>query len=203
MPTAALSAAAGMAWQPQQCQRASHLELVASAACAAGPAAPRRGRLALPGRRELRGALLIVSALLLTAVSPGFLVPTAPGAGAPRPLARPAAPPLREAPPLAGASAAGPVGVGPVSVSQTAAGVAAEVPATVRRAGHGLLGFLPQGCEDDFECNDGKANFPLQCCEVPLLGSFCCEPDNYTPVQQTPAYVPLPVPVEDPWQQRR
>lgn len=56
---------------------------------------------------------------------------------------------------------------------------------------------LPQGCEDDFECNDGKANFPLQCCELPLLGKFCCEPSDYEPVPQNPAYVPLPVPVDD------
>ena len=35
---------------------------------------------------------------------------------------------------------------------------------------------LPQSCEDDFECNGGRANFPLQCCELPLLGKFCCAP---------------------------
>ena len=58
----------------------------------------------------------------------------------------------------------------------------------------------PPGCEDDFECNDGKANFPLQCCEMPLLGKFCCEPpDDFatgTPTEM-PAYVPLPVPVDE------
>lgn len=60
---------------------------------------------------------------------------------------------------------------------------------------------LPHGCEDDFECNDGKANFPLQCCELPVLGKFCCQPDDFEPTPSTPAYVPLPVPT-DPWQQR-
>merc|ERR1712079_457582 len=41
--------------------------------------------------------------------------------------------------------------------------------------------FLPQACEDDFECNDGAANFPLQCCDMPLLGKWCCEPDDFIP----------------------
>lgn len=63
----------------------------------------------------------------------------------------------------------------------------------------GWLPGLPQGCEDDFECNDGKANFPLQCCELPILGKFCCEPDDYRPARM-PAWQPLPVPVDDqPW----
>lgn len=63
------------------------------------------------------------------------------------------------------------------------------------------LGFgFPQTCEDDFECNDGRANFPKQCCEFPLLGNFCCEPDDgYEPMREDPAYVPIPVPA-DPWQ---
>mmetsp|Transcript_62343 Transcript_62343/g.201014 ORF Transcript_62343/g.201014 Transcript_62343/m.201014 type:complete len:324 (-) Transcript_62343:762-1733(-) len=55
---------------------------------------------------------------------------------------------------------------------------------------------LPQSCEDDFECNEGRANFPLQCCELPLLGNFCCEPGEPAPQQQRPAYVPLPVPLD-------
>jgi len=60
--------------------------------------------------------------------------------------------------------------------------------------------FFPQGCEDDFECNDGAANFPLQCCEFPLAGKWCCEPDDFIPVPQSPALVPIPVPVDDePW----
>lgn len=61
----------------------------------------------------------------------------------------------------------------------------------------------PQGCEDDFECNDGKANFPLQCCELPIIGKFCCEPDDFRPNARLPAYVPLPVPVEEPWQREQ
>lgn len=68
---------------------------------------------------------------------------------------------------------------------------------TARAAGFSF--GLPQGCEDDFECNDGKANFPLQCCEMPLLGKFCCEPPDFTEGgvrNEMPAYVPLPVPVD-------
>eukprot|EP00929_Paragymnodinium_shiwhaense_P108872 TRINITY_DN75220_c0_g1_i1.p1 TRINITY_DN75220_c0_g1~~TRINITY_DN75220_c0_g1_i1.p1 ORF type:complete len:391 (+),score=61.97 TRINITY_DN75220_c0_g1_i1:115-1287(+) len=67
-----------------------------------------------------------------------------------------------------------------------------------QRRGVGLFGLLPQTCDDDFECNDGKANFPLQCCDVPILGKFCCQPDDYEPAPTQPAYVPIPVPVEDP-----
>jgi len=69
---------------------------------------------------------------------------------------------------------------------------------TARGAG-GWLPGLPQGCEDDFECNDGKANFPLQCCEMPLLGKFCCEPpdDFATGVPDIPAYLPLPGNLKD------
>lgn len=57
---------------------------------------------------------------------------------------------------------------------------------------------LPQSCSDDFECNGGRANFPLRCCELPIIGSFCCEPDN-EPSSREPAYVPLPVPAREPW----
>eukprot|EP00931_Biecheleriopsis_adriatica_P074988 TRINITY_DN48952_c0_g1_i1.p1 TRINITY_DN48952_c0_g1~~TRINITY_DN48952_c0_g1_i1.p1 ORF type:complete len:364 (+),score=41.93 TRINITY_DN48952_c0_g1_i1:52-1143(+) len=74
--------------------------------------------------------------------------------------------------------------------------------ASARSAGSWLPG-MPQGCEDDFECNDGKANFPLQCCELPLMGKFCCEPpDDFAQgTPKMPAWVPLPVPVEEePWQ---
>jgi len=60
-----------------------------------------------------------------------------------------------------------------------------------------LFSFLPQACEDDFECNDGAANFPLQCCEMPLIGSWCCEPDDFVPVPQRPAWVPIPVPADE------
>mmetsp|Transcript_45536 Transcript_45536/g.105558 ORF Transcript_45536/g.105558 Transcript_45536/m.105558 type:complete len:396 (-) Transcript_45536:95-1282(-) len=67
-----------------------------------------------------------------------------------------------------------------------------------RQAFPDWMSFLPEGCEDDYECNDGKANFPLQCCELPVLGRFCCEPDNAVPIPSQPSFVPLPVPVEDP-----
>uniref|UniRef100_A0A7S2BF97 Uncharacterized protein n=1 Tax=Alexandrium andersonii TaxID=327968 RepID=A0A7S2BF97_9DINO len=64
-------------------------------------------------------------------------------------------------------------------------------------AGARWLPGLPEGCEDDFECNEGRANFPLQCCELPLVGKFCCEPGETASVPETPAWVPLPVPVND------
>jgi len=68
---------------------------------------------------------------------------------------------------------------------------------TQRRAS--WLPSIPKSCEDDFECNDGKANYPLQCCELPLIGTFCCEPDQFQgqPGTEMPAYVPLPVPVDE------
>mmetsp|Transcript_5763 Transcript_5763/g.11792 ORF Transcript_5763/g.11792 Transcript_5763/m.11792 type:complete len:196 (+) Transcript_5763:50-637(+) len=75
-----------------------------------------------------------------------------------------------------------------------------ETTSVVRHAGSWLPSW-PQTCEDDYECNDGKANFPLQCCEFGL-GNFCCEPDDFRPAPADPALVTLPVPVEDPWQQR-
>ncbi|CAK9108341.1 Hypothetical protein (Fragment), partial [Durusdinium trenchii] len=58
---------------------------------------------------------------------------------------------------------------------------------------------LPQSCEDDFECNGGRANFPLQCCELPLLGKFCCKPPDGdpSPDAKDPAWLPLPVPSND------
>eukprot|EP00930_Biecheleria_cincta_P071645 TRINITY_DN59118_c0_g1_i1.p1 TRINITY_DN59118_c0_g1~~TRINITY_DN59118_c0_g1_i1.p1 ORF type:complete len:405 (-),score=63.10 TRINITY_DN59118_c0_g1_i1:441-1655(-) len=68
----------------------------------------------------------------------------------------------------------------------------------------GWLPGMPETCEDDFECNDGKANFPLQCCELPVMGKFCCEPPD--DIEQNggirmPAWVPIPVPVrEAPWE---
>eukprot|EP00929_Paragymnodinium_shiwhaense_P056694 TRINITY_DN28381_c0_g1_i1.p1 TRINITY_DN28381_c0_g1~~TRINITY_DN28381_c0_g1_i1.p1 ORF type:complete len:236 (+),score=20.85 TRINITY_DN28381_c0_g1_i1:271-978(+) len=66
------------------------------------------------------------------------------------------------------------------------------------RAALPLTAALPQFCEDDFECNDGKANFPLQCCKFPVLGNICCEPDDFeTKPSQDPAYVPLPVPAQE------
>lgn len=68
----------------------------------------------------------------------------------------------------------------------------------------GWLPGMPESCEDDFECNDGKANFPLQCCELPVMGKFCCEPPD--DIEQNggirvPAWVPIPVPVDEaPWE---
>lgn len=52
----------------------------------------------------------------------------------------------------------------------------------------GILRFaMPSPCEDDFECNNGTANYPLQCLlphecnqnlpEMFAIGRFCCEPD--------------------------
>lgn len=88
--------------------------------------------------------------------------------------------------------------VGTTPVSARRPGDSAPRSAPARSAGS-LLPFLPKGfgCEDDFECNDGKANFPLQCCELPILGKYCCEPPDAEPVSRTPAYVPIPVPVDN------
>jgi len=69
------------------------------------------------------------------------------------------------------------------------------------RLAGGWMPSMPQMCEDDYECNDGKANFPLQCCELPVLGKFCCEPDEFRPIPSAPAHVTLPVSVQDQWPQ--
>jgi hypothetical protein len=58
---------------------------------------------------------------------------------------------------------------------------------------------MPQTCEDDFECNGGKANFPLQCLDV-LVAKICVDPDDFQQSSQTSpelAYVPLPVRADD------
>mmetsp|Transcript_23938 Transcript_23938/g.55254 ORF Transcript_23938/g.55254 Transcript_23938/m.55254 type:complete len:154 (+) Transcript_23938:89-550(+) len=68
-----------------------------------------------------------------------------------------------------------------------------------REAGASWLPALPQTCSDDYECNDGKANFPLQCCEVMMM-KFCCEPDDFMPTPNRPAFVPIPVPVDTPYE---
>lgn len=86
-------------------------------------------------------------------------------------------------------------------VGASITGARNQSPRTALHAGS-WMPSLPQSCEDDFECNDGKANFPLQCCEIPLIGGFCCEPPDYEPVSENPAYVPLPVPVQEPWMGR-
>eukprot|EP00930_Biecheleria_cincta_P075434 TRINITY_DN62602_c0_g1_i1.p2 TRINITY_DN62602_c0_g1~~TRINITY_DN62602_c0_g1_i1.p2 ORF type:complete len:167 (-),score=19.90 TRINITY_DN62602_c0_g1_i1:221-676(-) len=73
--------------------------------------------------------------------------------------------------------------------------------ATVLSAASWLPG-LPQTCEDDFDCNDGKANYPLQCIDF-VIARMCADPDDFMQKQEgltTPAYVPLPVPVDKaPW----
>eukprot|EP00930_Biecheleria_cincta_P057994 TRINITY_DN43860_c0_g1_i1.p1 TRINITY_DN43860_c0_g1~~TRINITY_DN43860_c0_g1_i1.p1 ORF type:complete len:345 (-),score=32.34 TRINITY_DN43860_c0_g1_i1:71-1066(-) len=66
----------------------------------------------------------------------------------------------------------------------------------------GLLRFaMPSPCEDDFECNNGTANYPLQCllpheCNPNLprifaMGRFCCEPDLPQPATEL-LRVPVP-----------
>eukprot|EP00931_Biecheleriopsis_adriatica_P060341 TRINITY_DN36223_c0_g1_i1.p1 TRINITY_DN36223_c0_g1~~TRINITY_DN36223_c0_g1_i1.p1 ORF type:complete len:335 (-),score=18.99 TRINITY_DN36223_c0_g1_i1:362-1318(-) len=58
--------------------------------------------------------------------------------------------------------------------------------------------LLPATCEDDFECNNGTANYPLQCLhphecmstlpEIFIMGRYCCEP----PVPSEPIRVRVP-----------
>lgn len=102
--------------------------------------------------------------------------------------------------PFAAAAASGGAFVGGTAgaaARREGSGATGATWATARAAGFSF--GLPQGCEDDFECNDGKANFPLQCCEMPLLGKFCCEPPDFSEGgvrNEMPAYVPLPVPVD-------
>jgi len=74
--------------------------------------------------------------------------------------------------------------------------VDAERPKVAARRVMGVSLSLPQTCEDDYECNDGTANYPLRCCEFPFVGNICCEPDDYAPTDN-PAWSSLPVPVED------
>mmetsp|Transcript_16352 Transcript_16352/g.28676 ORF Transcript_16352/g.28676 Transcript_16352/m.28676 type:complete len:381 (-) Transcript_16352:117-1259(-) len=144
---------------------------------------------------------------LMTPASTGFGVPTAISgefkmpvgfkrssgeqvmAGGSSPKAKAASSVPQEGSPLTGAT----------TPSSRADGAASSV----ARAAGGWLPGLPQGCEDDFECNDGKANYPLQCCELPVMGKFCCEPpDDYEQgIPQMPAWLPLPVPVDEaPWE---
>eukprot|EP00931_Biecheleriopsis_adriatica_P094652 TRINITY_DN68281_c0_g1_i1.p1 TRINITY_DN68281_c0_g1~~TRINITY_DN68281_c0_g1_i1.p1 ORF type:complete len:376 (+),score=49.96 TRINITY_DN68281_c0_g1_i1:29-1129(+) len=92
----------------------------------------------------------------------------------------------------------------PPARASTLAGSALARTARARTAAAALAregaGWLPQTCDDDFECNEGKANFPLRCCELPLLGKFCCEPpdDDFEPYSRDPAWLHLPVPVDAP-----
>eukprot|EP00442_Polarella_glacialis_P035942 CAMPEP_0115089680 /NCGR_PEP_ID=MMETSP0227-20121206/24873_1 /TAXON_ID=89957 /ORGANISM="Polarella glacialis, Strain CCMP 1383" /LENGTH=395 /DNA_ID=CAMNT_0002480471 /DNA_START=41 /DNA_END=1228 /DNA_ORIENTATION=- len=97
-----------------------------------------------------------------------------------------------------GSTAAGPVSAGRAMAGAGQVRAAASVVA--RHAGASWS--LPQSCEDDFECNGGRANFPLQCCEFPVVGNFCCQPpDEFRPSTRDPAYVPLPVPITESWRQ--
>merc|ERR1719323_752341 len=146
------------------------------------PAAQRKQHCTLPV-----AALLTAGSLLLAGALTGFAAPQANGRQhAPRPaeLYRTLA---------AGQSSSRASGLAGFTVDLTPRSRDVQVATS---AGIAWLPFLPQGCEDDYECNDGKANFPLQCCELPLLGGFCCEPGELAPPPQNPAYVPLPVPVE-------
>eukprot|EP00931_Biecheleriopsis_adriatica_P115324 TRINITY_DN91130_c0_g1_i1.p1 TRINITY_DN91130_c0_g1~~TRINITY_DN91130_c0_g1_i1.p1 ORF type:complete len:174 (+),score=27.19 TRINITY_DN91130_c0_g1_i1:69-524(+) len=62
---------------------------------------------------------------------------------------------------------------------------------------------MPQTCEDDFECNDGKANYPLQCIDF-IFARICADPEDFMKKQEfseAPAYVPIPVEIEkSPWE---
>jgi hypothetical protein len=63
---------------------------------------------------------------------------------------------------------------------------------------------MPQTCEDDFDCNGGKANFPLQCLDM-MVAKICVDPDDFQSSYQASAdlaFVPLPVRADDdPWSQ--
>jgi len=72
---------------------------------------------------------------------------------------------------------------------------------TAPRFEHDTLSFssLPAACEDDFECNNGTANYPFQCLhphecisslpEIFIMGRYCCEPGLSQPI-----VVAVPVP---------
>lgn len=57
---------------------------------------------------------------------------------------------------------------------------------------------MPQTCEDDFDCNGGNANFPLQCLNMVFL-KVCIDPDDFEGGGDAGqlAYVPIPVQAED------
>jgi hypothetical protein len=45
-------------------------------------------------------------------------------------------------------------------------------------------------CEDDYECNGGKANFPLRCLDV-AVAKMCVDPDDFLrPSSTEAAYEP-------------
>ena len=57
---------------------------------------------------------------------------------------------------------------------------------------------MPQTCNDDFDCNGGRANFPLQCLDMVFL-KVCIDPDDFersTAGSRELAYVPIPVRAE-------
>ena len=57
----------------------------------------------------------------------------------------------------------------------------------------GWLSDMPQMCEDDYECNGGKANFPLRCLDV-VMAKVCVDPDDFLrPSSTEAAYEPLVV----------
>mmetsp|Transcript_18723 Transcript_18723/g.51423 ORF Transcript_18723/g.51423 Transcript_18723/m.51423 type:complete len:174 (-) Transcript_18723:119-640(-) len=90
-----------------------------------------------------------------------------------------------------------------LSLATHASGAASQSKASpVALSALSWLPNMPQTCEDDFECNDGKANFPLQCIDF-VFARICVDPDDFQQAPQTsatPAYVPIPVPVEEnPW----
>jgi len=58
---------------------------------------------------------------------------------------------------------------------------------------------MPQTCDDDFDCNGGRANFPLQCLDMVFL-KVCVDPDDFersTAASGELAYVPIPVQADD------
>mmetsp|Transcript_3113 Transcript_3113/g.7012 ORF Transcript_3113/g.7012 Transcript_3113/m.7012 type:complete len:161 (+) Transcript_3113:97-579(+) len=132
-------------------------------------------------RRSARVVVLTLGALALTLALRGAAFAVAGGAMAPQ---RPATTELGS--------------VATLAAGRTAPVVRGDSALLAREAGASWLPALPQTCSDDFECNDGKANFPLQCCEVMMM-RFCCEPDDFMPATDRPAYVPIPVPVDTPY----
>eukprot|EP00419_Tripos_fusus_P037583 CAMPEP_0172777904 /NCGR_PEP_ID=MMETSP1074-20121228/201639_1 /TAXON_ID=2916 /ORGANISM="Ceratium fusus, Strain PA161109" /LENGTH=156 /DNA_ID=CAMNT_0013614833 /DNA_START=69 /DNA_END=539 /DNA_ORIENTATION=- len=85
--------------------------------------------------------------------------------------------------------------------SQFAGAVAKSVAARPQTAMAALswMPSMPQTCNDDFDCNEGRANFPLQCLDMVFL-KVCIDPDDFqksTAGSGELAYVPIPVQVED------
>jgi hypothetical protein len=52
---------------------------------------------------------------------------------------------------------------------------------------------MPQMCEDDYECNGGKANYPMRCLDF-VAARVCVDPDDFLkPSSTEAAYEPLVV----------